>query len=268
GMNDVWKRHKSRLNKKYIKGKDPTKVKATPPLFVPKEVCVEFVDICNSDAFQDVERNVPDEDVGRADMFIKAHTKADKTYQCLEIINMNLYPDSNKIGHDDVLAKTLGKEKKDHMMAMGIGITSSFVANAIHIVEENEDLEATNNELKTMLLNMRKDLDDHIKNASGIQQIQPFRFVMHQVTHRKLRRECKLNGCPEGIVVYVIVVDVSPDAYCNNKQLGDGYYKINIFNVISEDALLFRQDSFTKTMGDVVTGGFITWPKSFIIFTF
>ncbi|KAF6141289.1 hypothetical protein GIB67_024373, partial [Kingdonia uniflora] len=176
-INDAWKRHKSRLNKKYIKGKDPAKVKVTPPSFVPKEVWVEFVDMCNSDAFQAqskkntencnkvkapcttgrtsmavvrhnlaVERNVPDEDVSRADVFIKAHTK-EKVQE-----NMNLYPNSNKIGHDDVLAKTLGKDKKGHMMAMGIDITPSFVANAICIVEENEDLKATNNELKTMLL--------------------------------------------------------------------------------------------------------------------
>ncbi|KAF6157044.1 hypothetical protein GIB67_041505, partial [Kingdonia uniflora] len=116
-INNTWKRYKSRLNKKYIKGKDPANVKATPPLFVPKEVWVEFVDMCNSDAFQAqskkntenrnkvkapcttgrtsmavvhhnlaVERNVPDEDVGRADVFIKAHSKPDKTYQCPEII--------------------------------------------------------------------------------------------------------------------------------------------------------------------------------------
>ncbi|KAF6154730.1 hypothetical protein GIB67_035695 [Kingdonia uniflora] len=51
-MNDAWKRHKSRLNKKYIKVKDPAKLKATPPPFVPKEFWVEFVDMCNSDAFQ------------------------------------------------------------------------------------------------------------------------------------------------------------------------------------------------------------------------
>ncbi|KAF6174970.1 hypothetical protein GIB67_026458 [Kingdonia uniflora] len=296
-INDAWKRHKFRLNKKYIKGKDPIKVNATPPPFVPKEVWVEFFDMCNSDAFQAqskkntenhnkvkvpcttgrtsmavvrhnlaVERNVPEEDVGRADVFIKAHTKADKTYQCPEIIeklqeNMNLYPDSNKIGHDDVLAKTLGKDKKGHMMAMGINITPSFMANAIHIVEENEDLKATNNDLKTMLLNMRKDLDDHIKKTLGAPQIQPSSSYntpsnSSQATQRKqsdLNRECKLNGCPDGIVAYGIVADVSPDAFCHNKQLGDGYYKIEIFNVINEDALLFRQDSFTKTMGDGIT---------------
>ncbi|KAF6161510.1 hypothetical protein GIB67_009389 [Kingdonia uniflora] len=99
--NDAWKKHRSRVYKKYTKGKDPVKVKAVPPLFVPKEVWIEFVDMCNSDAFQ-----------------------------------------------------TLGKDKKGHMMAMDIDITPSFVANRIHIVEENEDLKATNNELKTMLLNM------------------------------------------------------------------------------------------------------------------
>ncbi|KAF6136083.1 hypothetical protein GIB67_000487, partial [Kingdonia uniflora] len=281
-INNTWKRHKSRLNKKYIKGKDSAKVKATPPPFVPKEVWVEFVDMCNLDAFQAqskkntenrnkvkascttgrtsmavaVERNVPDEDVGRADVFIKAHTMVDKTYQYPEII-------------------TLGKDKKGHMMAMGIDITPSFVANAIHIAEENEDLKATNNELKTMLLNMRKDLDDHIKKTLGVLQIQPSSSFnapssSSQATQRKqsdLNRECKLNGCPEGIVAYGIVADVSPDAYCHNKQPGDGYYKIEIFNVINEDALLFRQDSYTKTMGDVGAGGFVAWLKSFIIFT-
>ncbi|KAF6163181.1 hypothetical protein GIB67_025045 [Kingdonia uniflora] len=110
-----------------------------------------------------------------------------------------------------------------------------------------------------MLLNMRKDLDDHIKKTSGALQIQPSSSYnaqsnSSQATKRKqsdLNRECKLNGCPEGIVAYGIAADVSPDAYCHNKQLGDGYYKIEIFNVINEDALLFRQDSFTKTMGDV-----------------
>ncbi|KAF6143282.1 hypothetical protein GIB67_039065, partial [Kingdonia uniflora] len=113
-INDAWKRQKSRLNKKYIKGKDLVKGKATPPLFVPKEVWVEFVDMCNLNTFQAMERNVPDEDVGRADVFIKACTKANKTYQYPEII-------------------TLGKDKEGHMMAMGINITPSYVANAIHM---------------------------------------------------------------------------------------------------------------------------------------
>ncbi|KAF6176932.1 hypothetical protein GIB67_027732 [Kingdonia uniflora] len=255
-INNAWKRHKSRLNKKYIKGKDPAKVKATPPPFVPKKVWVEFVDMCNSYAFQAMERNVPDEDVGKT-------------------TRENLYPDSNKIGLDDVLVKTLGKDKKGHMMAIGIDITPSFVANAIRIVEDNEDLKARNNEVKTMLLNMRKDLDDHIKKTLGVPQRQPSSFYnvpssSSQATQRKqsdLNRECKLNGCPEGIVAYGTVVDVSPDAYCHNKLLGDGYNKIEIFNVINEDVLLFRQDSFTKTMGDVGAGGFDAWPKSFIIFT-
>ncbi|KAF6134438.1 hypothetical protein GIB67_011864, partial [Kingdonia uniflora] len=162
-INDAWKRHKSRLNKKYIKGKDPAKVKATPPPFVPKEVWAEFVDICNSDSFQEKLQE-----------------------------SMNLYPDSNKIGHDDVLTK---------------------------------------------------DLDDHIKkHRQGVPQIQPSSSYnaptnSSQATERKqsdLNRECKLNGCPEGIVTYGIVADVSPDAYCHNKHLVDGYYKIEIFNVITK----------------------------------
>ncbi|KAF6135821.1 hypothetical protein GIB67_028140 [Kingdonia uniflora] len=258
------------------------KVKATPHPFVPKEVWVEFVDMYNSDAFQAqsknnienhnkvkvpcttgqtsmavvrhnlaIERNAPDEDVGRADVFIKAHTKANKTNQCPKIIeklqeNMNLHPDSNKIDSWQIQERSYD-EKKGHMMAIGIDITPSFVANAIHIVEENEDLKATNNELKTMLLNMRKDLDNHIKKTSGAPQIQPSSYCnapsnSSQATQRKqsdLNREYKLNGCLEGIVAYGIVADVSPDAYCHNKQLGDGYNKIEIFNVINEDPLLF-----------------------------
>ncbi|KAF6169386.1 hypothetical protein GIB67_016556, partial [Kingdonia uniflora] len=183
-MNDAWKRHKSRLNKKYIKGKDPTKAQSKKNT----ENCNKVNAPCTTGRTSMaivrhnlvVERNARDEDVGRANVFIKAHTKADKTYQCPKIIeklqeNMNLYPDLSKIGYDDVLAKTLAKDKKGHMMAMGI-------------------------------------------------------------------------------VAYGIVADVSPDAYCHNKKLGDGYYKIEIFNVINEDALLFRQDSFTKTMGDVGVG--------------
>ncbi|KAF6138260.1 hypothetical protein GIB67_019430 [Kingdonia uniflora] len=139
----------------------------------------------------ELERNAPDEDVTRADVFINAHTKADKTYRCPEIIeklqeNMILYPDSNKIGYDDVLAKR---------------------------------------------------------------------------RQSNLNRECKLSRCPKGIVAYGIVADVSLDVYFHNKHLKDGYYKIEIFNVFNEDALLFRQDSFTKKMEDVGTGGFVAWPK-------
>ncbi|KAF6136090.1 hypothetical protein GIB67_000494 [Kingdonia uniflora] len=185
------------------RGKDPSKVKATPPPVSPKDVWVEFVDMCNSDAFQGqskkntenrnkvkvpcttgrtsmavvrhnlaMEKNVPNEDAVRADVFNKAHTKVDKTYQCPEII--------------------------------------------------------------------RKQSD--------------------------LNRECNLNGCPKGIVAYGIVVDVSPDAHCHNEKLGDGYNKIEILNVINEDAILSMQDSFTKTMEDVGIGGFVAWPKSFIHF--
>ncbi|KAF6160405.1 hypothetical protein GIB67_019174, partial [Kingdonia uniflora] len=257
-INDAWKRHKSRLNKKYIKDAFQSQSKKNT------ENCNKVKASCTTGRTSmaivrhnlAVERNVLDEDVGRADVFIKAHTKANKTYQCPEII-------------------TFGKDKKGHTMDMGIYITPSFVANAIHIVEENEDLKATNNELKTMLLNMRKDLDDHIKKTSGAPQIQPSSSYNApsnslQATQRKqsdLNRECKLNGCPEGIVAYGIVADVSPDAYCHNKQLGDGYYKIEIFNVINEDASLFRQDSFTKTMGDVYLIFHITYIIIEIIFS-
>ncbi|KAF6144743.1 hypothetical protein GIB67_017762 [Kingdonia uniflora] len=168
-----------------------------------------------------VERNVPNENVGKT--------------------TRELYPDSNKIGHDGVPAKTLSKDKKGHMMAMGIDIALSFVANTIHIVEENEDLKAINNELKTMLLNMRKDLDDHIKKTSGTLQTQ--RSLSYnapsnssQATKRKqsdLNRECKLNGYLEGIVVYGIVADVNHDVYCHNKQLRDGKQLVAVL-ILSE----------------------------------
>ncbi|KAF6141583.1 hypothetical protein GIB67_023755 [Kingdonia uniflora] len=131
---------------------------------------------------------------------------------------IELWASSNALG------LTLGKDKKGHMMAMGIDITPSFVANTIHIVEENEDLKAINNELKTMLLNMQNYLDDHIKKTSGTPQIQSSSSYnvpsnSSQATQRKqsyLNRECKFNSCPDGIVAYGIVVDVSPDVYCHN----------------------------------------------------
>ncbi|KAF6162438.1 hypothetical protein GIB67_017326 [Kingdonia uniflora] len=200
-MNDAWKRrNKSRLNKKYIKGKDPAKVKTTLPPFVPKEVWVEFVDMCNSDAFQaQSKKNIENHNK------VKARCTTGRTSMAVVCHNL-----------------TLGKYKKGHMMAMGISITPLFVANIIHIVEENEDLKATNNELKTMLLNMRKDLDDYIKKTLGAPQIQP--FLPYNATSNSsqatqelrqkqsnLNRKYKLNGCPKGIVAYGIVHDIMRD---------------------------------------------------------
>ncbi|KAF6173159.1 hypothetical protein GIB67_028457 [Kingdonia uniflora] len=111
-------------------------------------------------------------------------------------------------------------------------------------------------------------------DTEGAPQIQPSSSYnvpsnSSQATQQKqsdLNRECKLNGCSEGIVAYGIVADVSSDAFCHNKQLRDGYYKIEIFNVINEDTLLFRQDSFTKTMGDVGKT-FLTPPMENLSFT-
>ncbi|KAF6171293.1 hypothetical protein GIB67_023923 [Kingdonia uniflora] len=185
-MNNAWKRHKFMLNKKYIKGSKQENTKNCNNVMAPCTTGQTSMVVVHLNLV--VERNVSDEDVGRADVFIKAHTKADKTYQCPKII-------------------TLRKDKKGHMMVMGIDITPSFVANAIHIVEENEDLKATNNELKVY----------HKYN--------PLRLIMQQKKQSDLNRECKLNGCPEGIVVYGIIADIIPDAYCHNKQFRDGYYK-------------------------------------------
>ncbi|KAF6163041.1 hypothetical protein GIB67_033312 [Kingdonia uniflora] len=141
------------------------KVKASPsPEFVPMEDWVKFVDYCNSEKFLAEERGVTDEEIGRVEVYISAHTKKDKTIQCPDVIaklqnTMRKDPKSIRTGPNDVIAQKFGKERKGGTRGMGVGMSISLVEKVGPIVNENEELRSNNNELKFATEKLRKDLD-------------------------------------------------------------------------------------------------------------
>ncbi|XP_058077185.1 uncharacterized protein LOC131225638 isoform X2 [Magnolia sinica] len=120
----TWRNFKNNLHKKYIKDKDPAVVKSYPArIGVPIEDWMSFVDYCNTDKFKEssvrnasnrakqvgpstlgrcsmaatrhemaIERNLTtDAEVGRAEVYIRAHTTKDNKVQ---------FPETFSIGSD------------------------------------------------------------------------------------------------------------------------------------------------------------------------
>ncbi|KAF6159961.1 hypothetical protein GIB67_033045 [Kingdonia uniflora] len=180
-IRDAWKRYKYHLNTTLIVGNNLGDVKASPaPEFVPREDWVKFDDYCNSDKFLAKskrnkenqakliapctlgrtsmpitrhklaeERSVTDEEIGRVEVYIPAHTKKDKTIQCPDIIKFD-------------------KERKGGTRGMGVGISISLVEKVGHIVNKNEELRYNNNELKFATEKLRKYLDALTKYVGNI----------------------------------------------------------------------------------------------------
>ncbi|KAF6139862.1 hypothetical protein GIB67_009709 [Kingdonia uniflora] len=184
-IKDAWRRYKYRLNTTLIVGNNPEDVKASPaPEFVPREDWVKFVDYCNSEKFLAKskrnkenwakliapctlgrtslpitrhklaeERGVTDEEIGRVEVYIPAHTKKDKTIQCPDVIaelqnTMRKDRKSIRTGPNDAVAQKFGKERKGGTRGMGAGMSISLVEKVGHIVNENEELRSNNNEFK------------------------------------------------------------------------------------------------------------------------
>ncbi|KAF6170041.1 hypothetical protein GIB67_042846, partial [Kingdonia uniflora] len=180
------------------------------PEFVPREDWVKFIDYCNSEKFLVYvyvipkskrnkenrakliasctlgrtsmlitrhklaeERGVTDEEIGRVEVYIPAHTKKDKTIQCPDVIaelqNTKLKdPKSIQTGPNDVIAQKFGKERKGRTRGMGTGMSITLVEKVGHIVNENEELRSNNNELKFSTEKLRKDLDALTKYVGNI----------------------------------------------------------------------------------------------------
>ncbi|KAF6134960.1 hypothetical protein GIB67_037487, partial [Kingdonia uniflora] len=78
------------------------------------------------------ERGVTDEEIGRVEVYIPAHTKKDKTIQCPDVIaelqnTMRNDPKSIRIGPNDAIAQKFGKERKGGTRDMGAGMSISLM---------------------------------------------------------------------------------------------------------------------------------------------
>ncbi|KAF6159331.1 hypothetical protein GIB67_032102 [Kingdonia uniflora] len=182
------------------------------------------------------ERGITDEEIGRVEVYIPAHTKKDKTIQCPNVIKF-------------------GKERKGETRGMGGGMSISLVENVGHIVNENEELRSNNNELKFATEKLRNDLDALAKYVGNILE-----------KHQHIDKECRLVGFPWRIVVHGVIVGVDPTDMCHSVSLGDDFYKVAIHDIVDGNALLFRPNSNIKRLLDVGIRSFVAWPKSMITF--
>ncbi|KAF6138834.1 hypothetical protein GIB67_015035, partial [Kingdonia uniflora] len=166
----------SKKKRGLARGNNPGDVKASSaPEFVLREDWVKFVDYCNSDKFLAKskrnkenrakliapctlgrtsmpitrhklaeERGVTDEEIGRVEVYISAHTKKDKTIQCPNVIVRG------------ELQNTMRKDPK------------SIRTGPNDAIAQNEELRYNNNELKFATEKLRKDLDALTKYVGNI----------------------------------------------------------------------------------------------------
>ncbi|KAF6158469.1 hypothetical protein GIB67_022066 [Kingdonia uniflora] len=226
----AWERYKSHLNTTLIVGNSLGDVKASlAPEFVPREDWVKFIDYCNSEKFLAKskrnkenrakliapctlgrtsmpitrhklaeERGVTDEEIGRVEVYIPAHTKKDKTIQCPDVIaevqnTMRNGPKSIRTGPNDAIVQKFGKERKGGTRGMGAGMSISLLEKVGHIVNENEELLSNNNELKFATEKLRKDLDALTKYVGNIPVISPTDNLPSQQATSSSQREQVLN---------------------------------------------------------------------------
>ncbi|KAF9612383.1 hypothetical protein IFM89_039301 [Coptis chinensis] len=101
-----------------------------------------------------------DLEVGRAEVYIRAHTKKDKTIQCPEIAEkiqgiVNSDPSSNILSVDDALAQT---NKSGRMRGMGAGVSSTMVKKTALILKKNEELRCENTTTNSKLDRLETEL--------------------------------------------------------------------------------------------------------------
>ncbi|KAF6136738.1 hypothetical protein GIB67_020060 [Kingdonia uniflora] len=144
----VWRNFKSYLHTKYVKGKNPTVVKAgVAPEFVNIDDWCTFVNYCNSATFQDNQNSANRKKleasacVGRNNMAVIWHN-IEKIRQC-----ERLNPKTKISSVDDSIAKTIDKDRKGRMIALGTGVCPIILKKAKHLLKQNEDLRNTNLEL-------------------------------------------------------------------------------------------------------------------------
>ncbi|KAF6177146.1 hypothetical protein GIB67_025483 [Kingdonia uniflora] len=227
------------------------------------------------------ERGITDEEIGRVEVYIPAHTIKDKTIQCPDVIaelqnTMQKDPKNIQTGPNDVISQKFGKERKGGTRAMGAGMSISLVEKVGHIINVNEELRSTNNELKFVTEKLRIDLDELAKYVGNILVISPTDSLpsqqatsssqREQVKHQHIDKEYRLVGCPWRIVAHGVIIGVDPTGMYHSIALGDDFNKVSIHDIVDGNALLFRPNSNIKRLLDVGIRSFVAWPKSMITF--
>ncbi|KAF6163010.1 hypothetical protein GIB67_021159, partial [Kingdonia uniflora] len=143
----------------------------------------------------DKESGITDDEIGRVEVYIIAHSKKNKTIQCHDVITKlqnTMQKDAKSIqtGHNDAIAQKFGKKRKGGTRGMGAGMSISLVEKVGHIVNENEELRSNNDELKFATEKLRNNLDALTKYVGNIPVSYVFfkLFLMLQLKTLKLTK--------------------------------------------------------------------------------
>ncbi|KAF9590220.1 hypothetical protein IFM89_031959 [Coptis chinensis] len=169
-------------------------------------------------------------EVGRAGVYIRAHTKKDKTIQCPEIA-------------------TLGKDKSGYMRGMGANVSSTMVKKTVLVLKKNEELRCENTTTNSKLdrletkLQMVKDMivASHVHVPASQTQRNP---VLETPTAEVPLRQPSQVASGE-------IVAVNPQSIVHGRPMGEGVFKILSTEVVDSEARVFFPNDFASTLGEV-----------------
>ncbi|KAK1283110.1 hypothetical protein QJS10_CPB21g01200 [Acorus calamus] len=325
-MNAMFRSHKYGLKVKYVKDKDPAVVKEGPiPPNVSKEDWRTFVDMCNSEEHKTIsdrnavnrsklkspstlgrksmavvrhemamERNATSEaEISRSEVYIRAHTKKDKTVQIPDVIEklkeiQDSNPSSQQTSVDDALTQVLGNDSRGRMRGMGAGINKTVFKNATSMITKNlklekekmqmgEKIEILQEEMKNvkaLLANMNVPQTtasvgvvisggSQTHNVGGSGGLPNTSTEAPPASDMLIGKKCSLLNYDYEIVAHGEIVSVDPLLNVHGSRMGNGFYKVVLVEIIVEDADLFKNDGYHYTLGEVGVGGFVVWHRRF-----
>ncbi|KAF9622446.1 hypothetical protein IFM89_031249 [Coptis chinensis] len=264
-MSQAWRNHKHNLHKNHIKGKNLASVRAVPPPpFVNTEQWLWFVEYTRSARYQaSSKRNITnrsklrapntlgrrsmavtchliaeerklksDLEVGRAEVYIRAHTKKDKTIQCPEIV-------------------TLGKDKSGRMRGMGAGISSTTMVKKTYLLLRKHEV------LRAHIPNTQLPFSN--TPTAGVSLRQPSQ--MDYLCVNKTRDLHIVGGLKVGSGE---IVAVDPKTVVHNTTMGEGVFKILVTEVVDNNVNVFFPNDFASSLGEDGVHVFVTWPTAFL----
>ncbi|KAF6152197.1 hypothetical protein GIB67_005307 [Kingdonia uniflora] len=270
-----WRNFNSDKYIKNVKGENPVLVKANNPEFVPIDDWHHFVDNCNNATFQAASvRNSANREnltalacVGRDSMAVIRH-RLEKIRKC-----ERLNPESKTTSVTDSVAKSDDKDRKGRLIGLGAGVCPTLLKKAKHLLIQNEDLRDTNIELAGKVDVLEKDLQkvkDTVNVLASTSQggscstsqppSVPFQAPI-SAPNLHLNKKCMLNGFSEAKVARGEVAFVDPTTLIHQGILGEGFYKILLYEIYSPNCPLVKPDGYVNTLGEVQEGGFVAWSK-------
>ncbi|KAF9623148.1 hypothetical protein IFM89_037729 [Coptis chinensis] len=267
-MDQAWRNHRHNLHKCHIKGKSWASVRAAPPPpFFNREQWYWFLEYTKSEKFQAASKRnkanrsklrapntlgrrsmaatrhviavenefKSDLEVGRAEVYIRAHTKKDKTIQSVP------------------RSFTLGKDKSGRMRGMGAGVSSTMVKKTALVLKKKEELRCENTTTNSKLDRLETELQ-MVKDMIVASQ-------MHYSFMNKMRDLHFVGGLK---VASGEIVAVNPQSIVHGRPMGEGVFKILLTEVVNSEARVFFPNDFASTLGEVGVHGYVTWPTAFL----